>query len=67
MGQSYGFHISWPVFKPFFKEFIEAVYNEKRIHSSIGYKTPNEYEKEVKNINIKLPTYWYINRGSVQL
>jgi len=28
-------------------EFIEAVYNEKRIHSSIGYKTPNEYEKEV--------------------
>lgn len=38
------------------KEFIEAVYNEKRIHSSIGYKTPNEYEKEVKNTNIKLPT-----------
>lgn len=38
------------------EEFIEAVYNEKRIHSSIGYKTPNEYEKEVKNTNIKLPT-----------
>lgn len=38
------------------KEFIEAVYNQKRIHSSIGYKTPNEYEKEVKNTNIKLLT-----------
>lgn len=37
-------------------EFIEAVYNEKRIHSSIGYKTPNEYEKEVITTNIKLPT-----------
>ena len=29
------------------KEFIEEVYNKKRLHSSIGYKPPNEYEKEV--------------------
>ena len=27
-------------------EFIEAVYNEKRIHSSLGYLTPGEFESE---------------------
>jgi transposase InsO family protein len=26
--------------------FIEQVYNEKRLHSSIGYVPPNEFEKE---------------------
>ena len=25
--------------------FIEAVYNEKRVHSGIGYLTPSELEK----------------------
>lgn len=30
--------------------FIEDVYNEKRLHSSIGYKSPNKFEKEVLNI-----------------
>lgn len=28
------------------KQFIEEVYNKKRLHSSIGYKPPIEYEKE---------------------
>ena len=28
-------------------QFIEDVYNQERLHSSIGYKPPNEYEKEV--------------------
>ena len=28
-------------------EFIEGWYNRKRIHSSIGYKVPNEIENEV--------------------
>lgn len=27
--------------------FIERVYNEKRLHSSIGYITPNEYENKI--------------------
>jgi len=29
------------------KQFIEELYNEKRLHSSIGYLPPNEFEKEV--------------------
>lgn len=32
------------------KEFIEKVYNAKRLHSSIGYQPPNELEAEVLNI-----------------
>ena len=33
------------------KEFIEEVYNEKRIHSSISYLTPNE--SKIKTSNTK--------------
>jgi len=29
------------------KHFIEAVYNKKRLHSSIGYVPPEEFEREV--------------------
>lgn len=31
------------------KHFIELVYNKKRLHSSIGYVPPEEFEKEVLN------------------
>jgi transposase InsO family protein len=34
------------------KHFIELVYNEKRLHSSIGYVPPNEFENEVLNIKV---------------
>jgi putative transposase len=33
------------------KRFIELVYNKKRLHSSIGYKLPIEFEEEVLNIS----------------
>ena len=29
------------------KRFIEKVYSAKRVHSGIGYRTPDEVEKEV--------------------
>ena len=32
------------------KQFIELVYNEKRLHSSIGYQPPVEFENEVLKI-----------------
>ena len=32
------------------QRFIEKVYNEKRLHSGIGYMSPNKFEKEVLNI-----------------
>ncbi len=32
------------------KTFIEKVYNEKRLHSGIGYVTPDEFEKEALNM-----------------
>ena len=25
-------------------EYVEGYYNRRRMHSSLGYKTPNEYE-----------------------
>ncbi len=32
------------------QKFIEEVYNEKRLHSGIGYMSPNKFEREVLNI-----------------
>ena len=34
------------------KQFIEKVYNKKRLHSRIGYKPPIEFEKEVLNMSL---------------
>lgn len=34
------------------KQFIDLVYNEKRLHSSIGYKSPVKFEQEVLNISL---------------
>lgn len=34
------------------KDFIEKVYNKKRLHSGIGYQSPNKFEQEVLNSNL---------------
>lgn len=34
------------------KQFIEDVYNAKRLHSSIGYQPPDELEAEVLKIRL---------------
>lgn len=31
-------------------QYVEGWYNRKRIHSSIGYKTPQEMEKAARKI-----------------
>jgi putative transposase len=38
-------------------QFIEEVYNEKRIHSSIDYLTPNEFEIKIKTNAIELDRF----------
>lgn len=30
-------------------KFIEEIYNEERVHSALGYLTPNEFEKKILN------------------
>ena len=34
------------------KQLIEVVYNNKRLHSSIGYLPPVEFEAKVLNISL---------------
>jgi transposase InsO family protein len=36
------------------KKFLEIVYNKKRIHSSIGYITPEEFEKSEEVLNVRV-------------
>lgn len=44
-------YASFPDAKEDIKEFIEVVYNKKRLHSSIGYVPPDEFErKELKEV-----------------
>ena len=35
--------------------FIESVYNQKRLHASLGYRPPTEYEALLKTQNQETP------------
>lgn len=44
--------------------FIEEVYNQKRLHSSLGYRPPNEYESLVLGqTNVKLPCQAFLTKN----
>ena len=32
-------------------DYIECYYNERRLHSSIGYQSPNDWERNYDNIH----------------
>jgi len=36
------------------KKFLEIIYNRKRVHSSLGYVTPEEFEKSEEVLNMKV-------------
>ena len=33
--------------KPAMKEFLEKIYNQKRLHSALGYRPPREFERSL--------------------
>jgi putative transposase len=33
--------------KPAIKEFLEKIYNQKRLHSALGYRPPREFERSL--------------------
>ena len=46
--------------------FIDDMYNQQRLHSSLGYRPPNTYESR-DNASQKPPQLWIGKMGAVQM
>jgi Integrase core domain len=46
------------------EEFIEQYYNRQRLHSALGYRSPEEFERENEKVAEKIPRSLWVQQSS---